>query len=119
MLKNWVSKALHLNKCTCLIMAKINQNLENFCTGDTIELSEAKNIKLLHDPEILQRKVNILHHPEFIKQRSQMWFDMHKKASIRGSTIYHAIGLENLKSQKEYFDEFILKKAPKTECNMV
>ena len=56
MLKNWISKALHLNKCICLIMAKINQNLENFCTGDTIDVIEVTNIKLLHDPEILQGK---------------------------------------------------------------
>ena len=60
MLKNWISKALHLNKCICNIIATINQNSENFCTEDIIDLNTKTNLKLLHDPEVLQSKVSPL-----------------------------------------------------------
>ena len=80
MLQNWISKALHLNKCICNIMATINQNSEKFCTEDIIDLNTKTNLKLLHDPEVLQSKVDLKDHPEFIKQRSNLWFDMQKKS---------------------------------------
>ena len=112
MLKNWISKALQLNKRICSIMASINQNLEKFAKDDIIDLSTNSNLKLLHDPEVLKSKVNLNNHHELIKQRSELWFEMWKKAYVRGSTIYKSLGLDNLKNQKKHFDEFVLKRKP-------
>ena len=112
MLKNWISKALQLNKRICSIMASINQNLENFAKDDIIDLSTNSNLKLLHDPEVLKSKVNLNNHHDLIKQRSELWFEIQKKAYVTGSTIYKSLGLDNLKNQKKHFDEFVLKRKP-------
>ncbi|CAG2221722.1 unnamed protein product [Mytilus edulis] len=45
--------------------------------------------------------------PSFIKQRTEKWFELRKKAKVTGSTIYKALGMDTLKKQKEYFDHVI------------
>ncbi|CAG2203301.1 unnamed protein product [Mytilus edulis] len=52
-----------------------------------------------------------------IKQRSEEWFSIRKQAKVTGSTLYKAIGLENLSSMRDHFDNVIcnLKEAPKNQ----
>ena len=45
---------------------------------------------------------------QYIKQGSNLWHEQRKKAQITGSTLYRALGLESLSSQKEFHTEFIL-----------
>lgn len=43
--------------------------------------------------------------PMLVKQHSEEWFQLRKKAPVTGSTLYKAVGLSSLKDQKKYFQE--------------
>ena len=60
---------------------------------------------------------------QYIKQRSEKWFEIREKSKISGSTINNAIGLGTLKQQQEHFDKVEFKKATKepseeTKCRL-
>ena len=51
----------------------------------------------------------LLEHPEFIKQRSDLWMSLHEDCKITGSTMYNALEMRSLKDQKEHHKKFIRK----------
>ena len=51
----------------------------------------------------------LLEHPEFIKQRSDLWMSLHEDCKITGSTMSNALGMHSLKDQKEHHKKFIRK----------
>ena len=53
------------------------------------------------------------HYP-LVKQGSDAWLQLRKKARLTGSTMYKALGLETLKAQKEHFDVHVKGKQAKT-----
>lgn len=46
-----------------------------------------------------------------LKQRTEQWFCVRKKAVVTGSTLNAALGLETLKKQQEHFDYVKFEKA--------
>jgi hypothetical protein len=55
-----------------------------------------------------------------IKQRSEQWFDRRKQVKITGSSMYNALGLDGLNSQKEHFDVKVVglpEKERSTKCS--
>ena len=52
--------------------------------------------------------------PRFVKQWSDKWFELPKKAKVTGSTMHSALGLETLKRQQEHFDQVIHGKTRKS-----
>lgn len=50
--------------------------------------------------------------PRQIKQRSDEWFLLRKKAKLTGSTMYKALGFQTLKAQQAHYDTFLMGKSP-------
>ena len=68
-------------------------------------------------PEILHKYYDLHKYPEIVKQRSQIWFEIRKKARITASTCFKGIGLGLLRECQEHSEEFIEKKEPKKISN--
>ena len=105
-----IAELLSVNAEWCKIMSMINQNDHDFHKEGPIRLDDQRNSLTLLDNNYIE-----LHHPgmldrypQFIKQRSQRWFDLRKQCRITGSTMHNALGLRTLKAQKEHYDEFVL-----------
>lgn len=45
--------------------------------------------------------------PRYVKQRSDIWFEVCKQACVTGSTLHSAIGLRGLKEKQNHFTKFI------------
>ena len=81
--------------CACL-----NGTSNSYILGSqvTIDLGQQRNYMCLR--EITEDHQD----PHFTKQRTERWFQLREKASITGSTLFRALGLETLKRQQEHFD---------------
>ena len=79
-----------------------------------IDLSQQANVFQLLSPEAMLESVDLSEEDcvQYIKQGSNLWHQQRKKARITGSTLYRALGLESLSSQKEHHAEFILGRKP-------
>ena len=62
--------------------------------------------------DLLYGKGFLEQNPQFVKQRSDKWKDLRMQSRLTGSTMHNALGLRNLKSQKEHFNEFVLQNIP-------
>ena len=49
-------------------------------------------------------------YPQFIKQQSEKWLNLHKQCRLTGSIMHNALGLQTLKVQKDHYDDFVLSK---------
>ena len=69
-----------------------------------------ENYDMMLPTEVLHKYYNLHNYPEIFKQRSQIWFEMCKKARITTSTCFKGIGLGLLQESQEHYKEFIEKK---------
>ena len=86
-----------------------------FFNGEpNIDLSQQANVFQLLPPEAMPESVDLSEEDcvQYIKQGSDLWHQQRKKARITGSTLYRALGLKSLSSQKEHHVEFILGRKP-------
>jgi len=73
--------------------------LPNYCAlHDIDELLKDNNPVSQKLADVLQQKG-----PQYVKQRSSVWFAMRKEVRVTGSTIYAATGAGGLKAQREHF----------------
>jgi hypothetical protein len=52
-----------------------------------------------------------------VKQKSHLWYQVRSKATVTGSTLFAALGLDTLKKQTEQFDFVRFKKQKPQEVN--
>ena len=101
-----VRRLLELNLKVTSMMAFLNSN-SDVHVGDNsrhINLSQAGNsFQLLH-PEIVSQFTDLDNerNMQFVKQRSDKWFEIRKQYRITGSTLNAALGLDTLKKQKDH-----------------
>lgn len=84
----------------CEIGSEINEKQSDFRVSGEVDPTVQQNMFLL-------KEVDEQVHPlptNLIKQRSEMWKDVRKLATVTGSTLHNAIGLRTLKEQKLHFD---------------
>ncbi|CAC5359050.1 unnamed protein product [Mytilus coruscus] len=95
----------------CCHLAHLNTTENLFIFGRNIAIDQQMNCNLLPDNKDRSDDTRK------IKQRSEEWFSIRKQAKVTGSTLYKAIGLENLSSMRDHFDNVIcnLKEAPKNQ----
>ena len=110
-----IKNLLQINVEWCSIMATLNGNISIFCKRGPILLDSMLNSLILRSPETLQLDNFLLKYPEYMKQRSELWYSLRKECSVTGSTLHSAIGLRTLKEQKEHFKKFISKIDKATE----
>ena len=107
-----ISELLSLNAEWCGIMSCINQNDHDFHKEGSIWLDDQRNSLILldndfiemHNPGMLDR------YPQFIKQQSKKWLNLHKQCRLTGSTMHNTLSLWTLKVQKDHYDDFVLSK---------
>ena len=112
-----IKNLLQINVEWCSIMATINGNEQLFCKSGPMLLDTMLNSWILRSPETLQLDNFLKKYPQYMKQRSKLWYSLHKECCMTGSTLHSAIGLRTLKEQKEHFKKFISKIDKPTEIN--
>ena len=100
-----VHHLLEVNMKATEIMAAINSNSDVHIGQKARHISlieHANNFQLL-PPEIVRYVMNLedASNVQFVKQRSEEWFKLRKKARVTGSSLNAAIGLDMLQKQKE------------------
>ena len=97
---------LEMNIKTTEIMAALNNNLDVHIHQKArhINLTEHANNFQLLPPEVVRLVLDITkeENVQYIKQRSQEWFEVRKSARVTGSSVNKAIGLDTLAKQKEH-----------------
>ena len=112
-----IKNLLQINVEWCSIMATINGNEQLFRKSGPILLDTMLNSWILRSPETLQLNDFLKKYPQYMKQRSELWYSLCKECCVTGSTLHSAIGLRTLKEQKEHFKKFISKIDKPTEIN--
>ena len=112
-----IKNLLEINVEWCSIMATLNGNEQIFRKGGPILLETMLNSWILRHPKTLQLDDFLKKYPQYMKQRSELWYSIHKECCVTGSTLHSALDLRTLKEQKEHFKKFILKIDKPTEIN--
>ena len=112
-----IKNLLQTNVEWCSIMATINGNEQLFRKSGPILLDTMLNSWILRSPETLQLDDFLKKYPQYMKQRSKLWYSLRKECCVTGSTLHSAIGQRTLKEQKEHFKKFICKIDKPTEIN--
>lgn len=103
---NFLKRASSVTKNVCLCISYIEKG--SFVEGETINLCSSEKYNELKTDE------NILHYnTRLIKQRTDNWVKIRQAAKITGSTMYKALGFEDLQKQKEHFETVICNVQPK------
>ena len=98
-----IKSGLNLNDLLCEIGSQLGSAGHMFQTGLTLDLNAQQNIVQLKTPEDLP---NTFQGPEYIKQRTEAWFGIRKSAPVTGSTLHTALGLRQLKMQKQHIQVY-------------
>ena len=101
-----VQQLLEVNMKAIEIMAAIYSNSDVHIGERTHHISlieHANNFQLL-PPEIVQYVLNLEddRNIQFVKQCSEIWFQIHKQARVTGSTLNAALDFNTLQKQKQY-----------------
>ena len=106
-----VRRLLEVNIKITEIMAALNNNLDVHVRDNArhITLIEHSNNFQLLPPEIIKMVLDIKKEEnyQYIKQRTNKWFQIRKQARVTGSTLNKALGLDTLLKQKEHHYMFV------------
>ena len=101
-----VRRLLEVNMKAMEIMAAIYSNTDVHIgeRARHITLIEHANNCQLLPPEIVQYVLNLNDdmNIQFVKQRSEKWFQICKQARVTGSTLNAALGFDTLQKQKQH-----------------
>ena len=106
-----VRRLLEVNIKITEIMSALNNNLDVHVRDNArhITLIEHSNNFQLLPPEIVKMVLDITKEEnyQYIKQRTNEWFQIRKQARVTGSTLNKALGLDTLLKQKEHHYVFV------------
>ena len=108
-----IKKLLHCNQQICRIMAALNETSHLFPSDTTVDLTNQWNCNLLLTPQQINDDRFLQRNSEFIKQRTERWFDLRDSAIVTASTMCNVIGLGKAEDKNRHFNERVLRKAPK------
>ena len=91
--KSWINASQNINRNLCESISLINDCGHLFQGIGPINVMTKENYDMMLPTEVLHKYYNLHKYPEIVKQRSQLWFEMHKKARITASTCFKGIGL--------------------------
>ena len=109
-----IGRCLQLNGRILKILFHLRKNSDVFCCQKPVELHLQDNAHFLFPPKHLCANFNLdlPENTDIIKQRSDKWFHIRKKAKVTGSTMYNALGLSSLGDLKQHHYQFIKKRSP-------
>ena len=73
MISNWINNALNLNKQICYILAEISGNINLMASNCEVNFSKQSNMKLLHDPERIKNKLDLMKHTHTLLNKEQIY----------------------------------------------
>ena len=114
-------RALQYNLHLFKLLVDLNDVRHWVPESQQVFLQDQPNYFSLLPPEHLSGMLNLenRNHDPLVKQRSDAWLQLRKKARLTGSTMYKALSLETFKVQKEHFDVHVKgKQTPEVQCMM-
>lgn len=100
-----IDTAVELLDSSGQTVSQINGLSDTYVSGNKVLLNTQSNYVCLAGIQAIldDQKDALLEHSRFIQQRTDQWFRIRELGKVTGSTIYRAVGLANLKTQKEFF----------------
>ena len=99
-------------------MSSFINNEKLFAKSDVISMNEQGNVRQLIPVEKIPRHVDLSNNEHFVKQRSTLWHEIHKRCVVSASSAFNALGLQSLKEQKIHRTTYVQKKdASKKDAN--
>ena len=108
-IKECISGLVHHIDQISYFIACLNKTGHMYCLNNSVDLGKQHNYVCLlglNDTWLQDNNDSqmVLQYAQFVKQRTNVWFNLRKLAKVTGSTFNKALGLEGLKSQLEHFD---------------
>ena len=101
--RNCIGKLLSLTAQCATVGAKLNScSTTSACR---IDLSRQSNVFLLKQDTTMPPDYNATN---FVKQCTSKWHDLRKQAPVSASTLHNALGLRQLKLQKDHIEKVLL-----------
>ena len=91
----------------CYYGAVLNNVERDYCQSGAICIDSRNNYAALNT---FQGDITDPEQWRYINQRSDAWFELRRRASVTGSTMNAACGLDTLKKQQEHFDAVVFNK---------
>ena len=109
-----IGRALHLNHKIIKTLAACRRNSDVFCDSKIVDFGTQNNSYYLFpcDRNSQYFDLNLPENTDLIKQRSDLWFHVRKKAKVTGSTLFNALGLGTLANLKSHHYQFVKKRSP-------
>ena len=104
----------HLTKLIVFIqdlchMLSVANGTENLFKIGMINISRHPNSLQLLDENTLRGYYNLAGKDKvFCKQKTELWFELRKKARVTGSTLFNALGLRTTTDHRKHFKQFVL-----------
>ena len=116
-LENCVNRSLNVNLDTCKLLSCLNGTV-HLCPetkyvnmhlqGNYYSLLPSEYVSIYMD---LENEENTI----YCSQGGELWHKLHKKSMLTGSSMYKALGLDTLKSEKEHVN-CSCQRQTKTRC---
>jgi hypothetical protein len=85
------------------LSSNIQRSISPYVLENRLDFVAQSNIAMLRESNDSLVEIE----PRYVKQRSDIWFEVRKQARVTGSTLHSAIGLRGLKEKQNHFVKFI------------
>ena len=108
-IENCMNCSLQLNVDNCSILGQLNGSSCCVAENKYVKLHKQHNFFGLLPSEYVSHHMNLEIEPntKYCSQYSTLWWKLHKKAVITGSTLYKGLGFETLKAEREHINLFV------------
>ena len=107
-IKNHIQSLISFIQDLCDLLA-LQSGTAHLLHHGNINISKHPNCKQILDENILQDFYDLQGEDTcYIRQRTETWFDLRRKAKITGSTLFNGLGLRTTTEHRKHFKEFIL-----------
>ncbi|KAL5011712.1 hypothetical protein ScPMuIL_010263 [Solemya velum] len=100
-INNCIDRTTRLVDNICYFTAILSGSHSRFTLDTIVDLRQQSNYRHLN--KIMDHKFEIDTF-QFLQQKSEDWFRVRSKATVTGSTLNSALGLDTLKKQQEHYD---------------
>jgi hypothetical protein len=90
-----------------MFICQLQNSHEDYISDATLDLSYQRNLRTLKDTDCTNDSPQVQIDPRYLKQRSDIWFELRKSRRVTGSTLHTAFGLRGVKEQKCHFRKFL------------
>ena len=107
-----IGRALSLNSKVTKCLSLCCDNMDVYSTQPVVNLQHQNNAFFLFPAERNSQyfDLNLKDNFDLVKQRSDTWFDLWKKAKVTGSTMHNALGLSSLTDLRQHHYQFVKKR---------